>query len=162
MPRLVRRQSVWSRVLASINPFDYLLTVATDIEAYDWDALQTVVGTPLGFALNLLCLLARYNAGSKPAGYDDVFARPPGRAASWSSPTSNWVCRPPHTEREGWMECAPVSGNASLWDNKMNMLAYMLLAFSAGNMVYCFTKKRRYRLFESNIDVSFCSHVVFD
>ncbi|KAI5806940.1 hypothetical protein EDC01DRAFT_742703 [Geopyxis carbonaria] len=125
MPRVVRRQSTTQRVISMLNPFDHLLQWSTEFDAIDWDSIQDSYGKPIGIALNVLCAFSRSATGG-PSRYpsDDVFARPVGR--------SNWS-----------------SGFAYItWT-----VSWGLALFSIVNMVYCFSNKRRYRLFEHDIMV---------
>ncbi|PHH82231.1 hypothetical protein CDD82_6650 [Ophiocordyceps australis] len=72
MPRLVRRRPLHQRILAALNPVDYLLQLSEDIEAREWNSKQ--VGSQLGLVLNVVFLLCRANA-KRSAVYrsDDIF-----------------------------------------------------------------------------------------
>ncbi|CAM1511265.1 Fc.00g087780.m01.CDS01 [Cosmosporella sp. VM-42] len=71
MPRLVRRQPLSERIMASLNPMDFLLWLSEELETRDWDSAS--VGTKLGLGLNFIFLLARANSGSSSSS-DDVFS----------------------------------------------------------------------------------------
>ncbi|KAI5854293.1 hypothetical protein BZA05DRAFT_393769 [Tricharina praecox] len=124
MSRIVRRQTPYQRISSYLNPLDHLLSLATDYEAFDWDNWQNTWGTPLGLLLNVFCMISR--------GHADKYRR----------------------------EANPVFGEPSAGRSMANGISYLLwvaqsalAVFSVGNAVYCFTRKRRYRLFESNIEV---------
>lgn len=71
MPRLVRRQPLRERIMAAINPMDFLLWLSEELETRDWDS--ATVGTQTGLAMNFLFLLARANSGSTTKS-DDIFS----------------------------------------------------------------------------------------
>jgi hypothetical protein len=71
MPRLVRRQPLRERVMAAINPMDFLLWLSEELETRDWDSAS--VGTQMGLAMNFVFLLARANSGSSTPS-DDIFS----------------------------------------------------------------------------------------
>ncbi|RPB03260.1 hypothetical protein L873DRAFT_1670674 [Choiromyces venosus 120613-1] len=133
--RLVRRQPLAERLSGLINPFDLFLALSIWLESHDWDNLQNTVKNPLGLALNILCLISRANSngGARRSGAEDVLRRPAGGypggvrsgGAGWGSGLSYFF----------WV------------------LSWVLAAGSIVNAIYCFTRKRRYRLFESNIEI---------
>lgn len=71
MPRLVRRQPLRERIMAAINPMDFLLWLSEELETRDWDS--ATVGTQMGLTMNFLFLLARANSGSTTKS-DDIFS----------------------------------------------------------------------------------------
>ncbi|PHH66815.1 hypothetical protein CDD81_5947 [Ophiocordyceps australis] len=72
MPRLVRRRPLHKRILALLNPVDYLLLLSEDIEAREWDSKQ--VGSQLGLLLNFVFLVGRANLKrSTIYRSDDIF-----------------------------------------------------------------------------------------
>ncbi|KAF5589923.1 hypothetical protein FPANT_6161 [Fusarium pseudoanthophilum] len=71
MPRLVRRQPLRERIMAAINPMDFLLWLSEELETRDWDSAS--VGTQMGLAMNFAFLLARANSGSSTPS-DDIFS----------------------------------------------------------------------------------------
>ncbi|KAG4254856.1 hypothetical protein FPRO06_04198 [Fusarium proliferatum] len=71
MPRLVRRQPLGERIMAAINPMDFLLWLSEELETRDWDSAS--VGTQMGLAMNFVFLLARANSGSSSPS-DDIFS----------------------------------------------------------------------------------------
>ncbi|KAL5595536.1 hypothetical protein FOVSG1_009225 [Fusarium oxysporum f. sp. vasinfectum] len=71
MPRLVRRQPLRERIMAAINPMDFLLWLSEELETRDWDSAS--VGTQMGLAMNFVFLLARANSGSSTPS-DDIFS----------------------------------------------------------------------------------------
>jgi hypothetical protein len=162
MPRIVRRQSTYQRVTSSLNPLDHLLRLATDYEAFDWDNWQNTWGTPLGILLNMFCMIARGQADKyRRVGVDDVFQRPSGQGPSVATGLSYFVCDTvvARTPTQA-MACAPLRmtgvnglglfiGEEQLW-----AASWALAAVSVGNAIYCFSRKKQYRLFESNIEVT--------
>ncbi|KAF8541318.1 hypothetical protein BDD12DRAFT_520060 [Trichophaea hybrida] len=167
MPRVIRRQSTYQRISSYLNPFDFLLRLATDYEAFDWDNWQNTWGTPLGILLNMFCLIARGQADNfRRAGADDVFRRSPG-SSSMAAPLSYFVCdttaASSPTGRD-MMACMPLAQSSfTAYDFSCSFFAFTglqlwlsswaLAAFSVGNAFYCFTRKKRYRMFEQNIEV---------
>jgi hypothetical protein len=71
MPRLVRRQPLSERIMAAMNPMDFLLWLSEELETRDWDS--ATAGTQMGLAMNFLFLLARANSSSSTKS-DDVFS----------------------------------------------------------------------------------------
>lgn len=71
MPRLVRKRPLYERIMATINPMDFLLWLSEELETREWES--KVAGAQLGLAINFVFLLARANSGSGPSR-DDVFS----------------------------------------------------------------------------------------
>lgn len=71
MPRLVRRQPLRERIMAALNPMDFLLWLSEELETRDWDS--ATAGTQMGLAMNFVFLLARANSGSSTKS-DDIFS----------------------------------------------------------------------------------------
>lgn len=74
MPRIVRRRPLRERILAYLNPYDFLLWLSEEFEAGEWDELEKNWSLPIGIGFNLVFLIARAN--SKSGGsqdFDDVF-----------------------------------------------------------------------------------------
>ncbi|KAF8430284.1 hypothetical protein EV426DRAFT_556602 [Tirmania nivea] len=131
MPRLVRRQSVRDRILSLLNPFDHALDLYTYIESYDWDGVQSTTSTPLGIALNILLFLARVNCSNGAyQGWEDVLIKSTSGKAYGG----------------GW-------GSLKNSGYFLRYLSWFLAVISALNAVLCFTKKKKYRMFESNIEI---------
>ncbi|CAI4216950.1 unnamed protein product [Parascedosporium putredinis] len=59
--RLVRRRPLKERIMAMLNPMDFLLWVSEEIETREWDSKGT--GTRVGLFMSLAFLLARANTG---------------------------------------------------------------------------------------------------
>jgi hypothetical protein len=162
MPRIIRRQSTYQRISSYLNPFDFLLRLATDYEAFDWDNWQNTWGTPLGIVLNVSCMISRSHAEKfRRASVDDVFRRTSG-SPSMAAGLSYFVCDTSDVSAataEKTMACRPLSvdnGSCSYFtfvDEQLWLSSLALAAFSVGNAIYCFTRKKRYRLFESSIEV---------
>ncbi|KAH6996483.1 hypothetical protein BKA56DRAFT_726319 [Ilyonectria sp. MPI-CAGE-AT-0026] len=71
MPRLVRRQPLFERIMSALNPMDFLLWLSEELETRDWDS--TSAGTQLGLGLNFVFLIARANSSASSSN-DDVFS----------------------------------------------------------------------------------------
>lgn len=69
--RLVRRRPLKERIIAMLNPMDFLLWVSEEIETREWDSKGT--GTRVGLFMSLAFLLARANTGGDGSDVDDVF-----------------------------------------------------------------------------------------
>jgi len=174
--RLVRRQSMTERLLTLINPFDFFLALSIWLESHDWDNLQNTIKNPLGLALNILCLISRANSNgsSRRRSAEDVLRRPmggypggigSGGGADSGSGLSYFVCALPlsSTPNAGaahgeTISCLPLSSqdyrsSNSLFYRQFWVLSWVLATGSIVNAIYCFSRKRRYRLFESNIEV---------
>lgn len=175
MPRLVRRRTFRDRLLFYLNPLDLALELWTYIEGYDWDGVQSSTSTPIGLGLNLLLFLARVNCSNTHSSYDgavlvrsveDGYFKSGGYlGGSRGGKMGYFVCT---GNPESAPLCAPVIGGpfSPSLDEMENLLFYryglarqlwilswILGTFSMLNAVLCFTKKKRYRMFESNIDV---------
>lgn len=72
-PRLIRRRHLSERIKAYLNPFDFFLWLAQELDTSDWDQWQRAWATPVGLTLNFVFLVARANCGSSKRGGDDVF-----------------------------------------------------------------------------------------
>lgn len=70
MPRLVRRKPFGERLMAMLNPMDFLLWLSEELETRDWDS--KTAGTQIGLSLNFVFLLARANSAAV-APSDDIF-----------------------------------------------------------------------------------------
>ncbi|KAL7271116.1 hypothetical protein RUND412_006145 [Rhizina undulata] len=167
MPRLVRRQSLASRISSYLNPLDHLLHLATWIESQDWDGFQQSFATPIGLTLNLLCLISRanYSEDRVRGGAQDVLIRRAGGSYSsgWGGGLSYFVCASSanavssSSSDDNLLSCAPLpsnDGGSFLYlRRQLGSLAWTLLAISCVNAIYCFTRRKPYRLFESNIEI---------
>lgn len=69
--RLVRRQPLKDRLLAMLNPMDFLLWLSEEIETREWDS--KALGTRSGVVASVIFLLARANTGGSSQDVDDVF-----------------------------------------------------------------------------------------
>lgn len=69
--RRVRQAPLSERIMAFLNPMDFLLWLSEELETRDWDSASA--GTKLGLGLNFIFLLARANSGSSSRS-DDVFS----------------------------------------------------------------------------------------
>ena len=73
MPRLVRRQPLWERLKARLDPYDFLLWLAEELDAGFLEQLEKEWAIPAGVVLNLIFVIARSNGKGKSRSYDDVF-----------------------------------------------------------------------------------------
>lgn len=160
MPRVVRHAPLSQRIAGWLNPFDHLLALSTDIDSYDWDTLQHTLGDPLGIGLNLLTAITRANADAFRSRYeDDVFSYASGRGhgSTWAGGLGYLVCESKLRE-DGFLACTPdlgalENGGGSLFGIQFRIISWAMVLVSIVNTVYIFQRKRRYRLFESNIEV---------
>ncbi|KAL1296911.1 hypothetical protein AAFC00_004522 [Neodothiora populina] len=124
MPPLIRRQPFSERIKALLNPYDFLLWLAEELHESAIDDQLRDWTIPIGVAANFIFMIARANAGTGDGGRsDDVFGDFDGRGGS------------------GWFAFF-----ASLTANSLALLSIL-------NAVYLFTRTRKYRLFESNVEV---------
>ena len=73
MPRLIRRQPLWERIKSKLDPYDFLLWLAEELDAGWLEQLEKEWATPLGVVLNFVFVIARSNTRAKSKAYDDVF-----------------------------------------------------------------------------------------
>lgn len=73
MPPVVRRQPLFERVKAFLNPLDFLLWLSEELDANGWDQLEKEWAIPIGLGLNVVFLIARANSNHAARKYDDVF-----------------------------------------------------------------------------------------
>lgn len=163
-PRLVRRETLSERISTAINPLDQEMAFSTWLGGIDWDGFQNSLATPMGLVLNLTYFIARANSDGtgRRRGADDVLRRSTidrmdgwGAAISYSVCVSSFggddmfACRPLHNQFYDDDESLLFYYlGVQLW-----FLSWALVVGSLVNTFYCFTKKRRYRLFENNIEV---------
>lgn len=81
--RLVRRQPLAERIKNYLDPWDFLLWLSEELETSDWEQWSRDWATPLGFAINLIMLVARANSTGLSSDYDDVFTDNRGGLLSW-------------------------------------------------------------------------------
>jgi len=83
MPRLIRRTPLSERVKAYLDPYDFLLWLAEEINDDAYDDLLKAWATPIGLGLNFAFVLAR---GASSSGQsrrsDDVFGDVDSRTGS--------------------------------------------------------------------------------
>lgn len=114
MPRLIRRQPLAERIRAYLDPWDFLLWASEEIEGYDWDQVEKDWGLAIGFALNLVFLVARANSRSSGRkAIDDVFGDDGG--VPWLS----WfVCDPSLLASKLMLISL---ANAAVFDNRLHL-----------------------------------------
>lgn len=71
MPRLVRRAPLWERIQAYIDPSDWLIYLSEELSSSDWDAFASHYALCIGFAANIVFLVAQANSGASTASDDD-------------------------------------------------------------------------------------------
>lgn len=82
MPRLVRRAPLIDRIKAYLDPYDFLLWIAEELNDDAYDEWLKVWATPIGIGLNIVFILAR--GASKPgSGNDDVFGDDGSKGSGW-------------------------------------------------------------------------------
>ena len=74
MPRLVRKTPLSERIKAYLDPYDFLLWLAEELNDDAYNEWLKDWATPIGIALNVIFILARgaSKSGSRGGG-DDVF-----------------------------------------------------------------------------------------
>lgn len=144
MPPLVRRRPLGERILAYLNPYDFLLWLSEEFEGGDWDQLEENWSVPIGFGLNLVFLIARANSRSGGSqAFDDVFGDGDGTSIR------GWLVRSYFYEIH--VRC--ISSLEKLtFGNQASFVVHFMAFASIVNAVYTFSKKRHYRLFENSID----------
>ncbi|MCJ1470802.1 hypothetical protein MMC07_009449 [Pseudocyphellaria aurata] len=135
-PRLIRRRHLFARIKAYLNPFDFFLWLAEELDTSDWDQWQRAWATPVGITLNIVFLIARANFGSSKRGGDDVF----GDTIQYTGWLS-WLV--------GIHYLLPTF-EADVW--QAAFLTHFLTLLSLTNAAYMFWRKRHYRLFENALD----------
>ena len=83
MPKFVRRQPLFERIKAYLNPYDFLLWLSEELESNGWDQLEKEWAVPIGIVVNLVFLVARANTKNTSKSYDDVFGDING--VSWTA-----------------------------------------------------------------------------
>lgn len=87
MPPLIRRRPLSERIKAYLNPYDWLLWLAEEINGNDWDEELKDYAWVMGIGINVLFMVARANSGSGSSSHsDDVFGDSTG--PGWLS----WIC----------------------------------------------------------------------
>ncbi|KAL6703863.1 hypothetical protein ACN47E_008997 [Coniothyrium glycines] len=71
MPRLVRRAPLAERIKAYTDPSDWLIWIAEELNSSDWDEFAASYAVYIGFAANLLFVLAQANGGAATSSDDD-------------------------------------------------------------------------------------------
>lgn len=164
-PRLVRRQPLPERISAWLNPLDLLLHISTWFSSFDWDGVQYSLATPMGIFLNLVCFIARASSDNngRRRGAGDVLRRGAGGTSldGWGAAISYSVCvsSSASTGEGDTFLCHPLDqldDEGSLcyfFARQLYVLSWGLALGSLFNTIYCFSRKRAYRLFENNINV---------
>lgn len=136
------------RVKARLDPYDFLLWLAEEINDDAYEEWLQLWATPLGLALNIIFILARgSSAGAsrgRRRGHDDVFGDGGGDASGWFS----------------WLVSSRFIHMRVLFPRLTNvyvqcLAAVQLLTFLCFfNAFYVFCRVRSYRLFEQPVDVA--------
>jgi len=71
MPRLVRRAPLSERFKAYIDPSDWLIWISEELNSNDWDEFAQSYALYIGFASNILFVIAQANAGPSTSLNDD-------------------------------------------------------------------------------------------
>lgn len=86
---MVRRQPLKERILARLNPMDFLLWLSEEVETREWNS--KALGTRAGVLMSLALLLARANTGGADQDVDDVFGD--DEATGWVPLVVSLLCR---------------------------------------------------------------------
>ncbi|KAH7072580.1 hypothetical protein FB567DRAFT_206195 [Paraphoma chrysanthemicola] len=70
MPRLVRRAPLAERIKAYTDPSDWLIWISEELNSNDWEEFAQSYATYIGFACNVLFVIAQANSGGAES-YDD-------------------------------------------------------------------------------------------
>lgn len=81
MPRLVRRAPLSERIKARLDPYDFLLWLAEELNDDAYDDWLNRFGLPIGAGLNVVFILARGGAG-RSSGGNSVFDED-GGSSGW-------------------------------------------------------------------------------
>ena len=125
MPPLVRKAPLSERIRGLLNPYDFLLYLSEELHESAIDEKLRDWTMPIGAAANIIYMIARANSANTTSSHrkDDIFGDFDGRG------TSGWFA---------WFA---------------TFTAHFLALLSIANAAYTFTRTRKYRLFESPIDV---------
>lgn len=86
--RRVRRAPLSERLAAHLNPWDFLLWLAEELNGNEWQDRFAKWAYPAGVAFNVLFLICRGNDTSSSATADDIFSDYDSRQGTgWF----NWV-----------------------------------------------------------------------
>lgn len=70
MPRLVRRAPLAERIKAYLDPSDWLIWISEELNSNDWEEFAQSYALYIGFASNILFVVAQANSGAS-SNYDD-------------------------------------------------------------------------------------------
>lgn len=87
MPPRVRQAPLADRLKAYLDPFDWLLWISEEVNSNDWEELSEGSATTIGFALNVIFMVAKAWSGEqRPSGRNDVFGDYEGQTGTgWLS-----------------------------------------------------------------------------
>lgn len=71
MPRLVRRAPLWQRIQAYTDPLDWFIYISEELNSSDWDQFASNYALYLGFAANVVFVVAQANSAASAASDDD-------------------------------------------------------------------------------------------
>jgi len=71
MPRLVRRAPLTERIMAYLDPGDFLLWLSEELNTSDWEDFEKAYAMPIGILCNIFFMIARANSGTSNS--TDVF-----------------------------------------------------------------------------------------
>jgi hypothetical protein len=71
MPRLVRKAPLSERIKAYTDPSDWLIWISEELNSGDWDEFAQAYAAYIGFACNVLFVIAQANAGPSTSINDD-------------------------------------------------------------------------------------------
>ena len=88
MPRLVRRAPLTERIQSYLDPSDWLIWISEELNSPDWDDFASSYALYIGFAANVLFIIAQANSGpSTRYDIDSVFKEVSG--PGWMAWTMN-------------------------------------------------------------------------
>lgn len=124
MPRLVRRAPLSERIKAYTDPSDWLIWISEELNSNDWEEFSQSYALYIGFASNLIFVIAQSNSGASN-GYDND-----GDGVFREASGPGWI---------NWF---------------MNLLVLILGGAAFGNAWLVWSKRRHYRLFEQPVEVA--------
>ncbi|KAI5294426.1 hypothetical protein KEM52_004055, partial [Ascosphaera acerosa] len=137
MARLVRRRPLLQRILARLNPLDFLLWLSEELDTSDWEQWEQKWAVPAGCVLNVVFLVARVNSRTS-SGYGSSIG-----SDGALSPLSDDIFLDDSSS-------AGASYGVIAW--LASITAQLLAVISCLNALYTFKRKRQYRLFETGLD----------
>lgn len=86
-PRLVRKAPLTERIKAYLDLHDWLLWISEELNTNDWEDFAKAYSPSIGFAINLVYIIAQANSATRFDEYDDILDGTGG--PGWFK----WICR---------------------------------------------------------------------